>query len=110
MKLPRFFFLAFLCLAASAFSAFSIPQDCDKIDANAEVVDSSNGQNNGSVKVNLIKGSLKNLKYIFCAYDNGKVLNESNFQSNTIEGLAPGQYFCVVSNDDCSKKISFTIK
>jgi hypothetical protein len=110
MKLPRIFLLTFLCLALSASSVFSLFQECDKIEVDVEVQDSHSAQSNGIVTINLIRGTLTNLKYIFCASENGKVLNEGTFHVNSIENLAPGEYFCIVSNNDCSKKISFTIK
>ncbi len=110
MKLPRIFPLTFLCLALSANSVFSLDQECDKIEVDVRVQDTQGAQSNGTVTLNLIRGSLTNLKYIFCASENGKVLNEGKFQVSSMDNLAPGEYFCIVSNSDCSKKISFTIK
>lgn len=110
MKLPRILILLFLCLGLSSFSTISLTQVCDKIEAQPEVIHTSNGEDNGGVQIKLAKGSLKSLKFIFCAQKDGRVLNENKFQQSSIEGLPPGDYFCIVSNDECSKKISFTIK
>lgn len=110
MKPSGFLAIALLCLSASAFSTTRGPvQDCDKIDVRMEVINTSNGQDNGQVKVELVKGSQRSIKYIFCKKD-GKVLNENQFGTNGLNGLTKGEYICIVSNDDCSKKVDFTIK
>ena len=110
MKLAGFLVLTFFCFSTGAFSdKVKLPQNCDKIEAEVEVVNTSDGRDNGRAKVKMIKGDLKNIKYIFCV-ESGKVLNEDQFQKNSLDGLKRGEYFCIVSNSDCSKKISFTIK
>jgi hypothetical protein len=99
-----------LCVfVIGSFCNFSEKQECDKIVAKAQVVDTSNGQSNGQVKIDVIKGDLKNVRYIFCV-NTGKVLNETQFDKSSLSGLGVGEYFCIVSNSDCSIKISFTIK
>ncbi len=110
MKPPRIFFIMFLCLALTAAPGFSNYQDCDKIEANAIVKDASQGQSDGSVKVELVKGSRQGLRYIFYSHDKKRFLNEEKYDQNTVSGLAPGEYLCVVTNDECTKKINFTIK
>jgi hypothetical protein len=110
MKPSGFLAIAFFCLSASAFSTAPTPvQDCDKIDVRMEVFNTSNGQDNGYIKVELVKGSQRNIKYIFCKKD-GKVLNENQFGTNSLNGLTKGEYICIVGNDDCTKKVDFTIK
>lgn len=111
MRPPRIFFITFLCIAITTAPGFSIYQECDKIEANAIVQNTSSpGHNDGVVKIQLLKGSLTNLRFIFCAYSNGQVLNQEKFHQKDLRNLPPGEYFCVVSNSDCSKKIDFTIK
>lgn len=110
MKLPGFLAIAMLYVSTAGFSNVpSSKQDCDKIDVKVEVVNTSNGQDNGHVKIELVKGSARNIRYIFCKKD-GKVLNENQFGTSSLEGLAKGEYLCIVNNADCSKKIDFTIK
>ena len=85
-----------------------LQKDCNSIEATAEVKDSANGQDNGQVTITLVKGDKRNVKYIFCE-SGGKVLNEGKFSVNTMDGLKKGNYICIVSTSDCSKKVSFTI-
>ena len=108
MKLTRLLAITLLCCSTSVFS-YDVLQECNKIEAKIEVVDSSNGLSNGQVKVELVRGAQRGLKYIFCS-ESGKVLNENQFGTNNLNGLPKGDYFCLVSNSDCTKKISFTIK
>lgn len=110
MKRPLFLACLFFCLLTVGFSHATIwLQDCDKIEAETEVVNTSNGLDNGQVEVKVTKGSERGIKYIFCVVS-GKVLNESRFEINILTGLPAGDYFCLISNADCTKKINFTIK
>lgn len=86
----------------------TLQKDCNAVDVKVEVKESTNGLDNGQATITLVKGSSRNVKYIFCAPD-GKVLNEGKFSVNTMEGLKKGDYICIVSTSECSKKISFTI-
>lgn len=110
MKRPLFLLITFFCLATVCFAG-TTPwvQDCEKIQADVEVTPTTNGSDNGQVRIHVTKGNLQGIRYIFCAAT-GKVLNETRFESNSLSGLAQGEYFCIVSNADCTKKISFTIK
>jgi hypothetical protein len=108
MRLTRILVITFFFLSTSAFSD-RLKQECDKITAKVEVVDTSNGLRNGRVKIEIVKGSQIGLKYIFCL-ESGKVLNEKQFGTNSLDGLDRGGYFCLVSNSDCTQKINFTIK
>ena len=82
--------------------------DCDKVEVKIETENAKPGMTNGKVKVDLIKGDRKSVKYIFCETE-GKVLNENHFDEATLEGLAKGKYLCIVVTEGCSKKINFTI-
>lgn len=86
-----------------------LQKDCDKVEIDIQVENTTNGQNNGQVRITLVKGDLRSAKYIFCE-EHGKVLNESQFEVNSLDGLKKGKYLCIVNTSDCSKKISFTIK
>jgi hypothetical protein len=86
-----------------------LQKDCDKVNVTIHIEKTTDGQNNGMVRVTLVKGDLRTVKYIFCE-ESGKVLNESKFETGSMDGLKKGTYFCIVNTSDCSKKISFTIK
>ena len=109
MKLFKFLMVALPLLFGGNLNAHKgLQKDCDAIDVKVEVKESTNGLDNGQATITLVKGSTRNVKYIFCAPD-GKVLNEGKFSVNTMEGLKKGDYICIVSTSECSKKISFTI-
>jgi len=108
--LRTFVVLIFLVAASDLSAAYNLPQkDCDKVEVNVEVQKTSNGLDNGQVKVNLTKGDAASAKFIFCE-ETGRVLNEGQFGVNTIEGLKKGKYLCIVSTSECTKKVTFTIK
>lgn len=102
--------LAFIVTAGNLSAAYNLTQkDCDKIEFKLDVQPTSNGFDNGQVKVDLTKGDFASAKFIFCQED-GKVLNEGQFEVNTMEGLKRGKYLCIISTADCTKKVTFTIK
>jgi hypothetical protein len=82
--------------------------NCDKIEARVEVVNTSSGLKNGSATLLLTKGDKTSIKYIFCEKD-GRVLNENEFNKSSQNGLAKGEYICILVATGCTKKISFTI-
>jgi len=110
MKLFKFLMVALPLLFGGTLNAHkgTLQKDCDAIDVKVEVKESTNGLDNGEATITLVKGSSRNVKYIFCSPD-GKVLNEGKFNVNTMEGLKKGDYICIISTSECSKKISFTI-
>jgi hypothetical protein len=109
MSRPKLLFLSvFLILALSA-NAQNPSVDCDKIEVTIETKSPTTGKSDGSVKVNFIKGDRKSVKFIFCDRK-GKVLNEKEFKKQELLGLEKGNYFLIVSTDDCSKKIDFNIE
>ena len=111
MKLFKFLMvIALLGLIGTPGAGLNLLQkDCDKVDVTIHIENTTDDQNNGLVRVTLIKGDLRTVKYIFCE-DSGKVLNENKFETNSMDGLKKGTYFCIINTSDCSKKISFTIK
>lgn len=106
----RILLIILFCLSFSLgkVGSFPLDGDCDRISATVNVENTSLGDNNGKVKVDLVNGDKKSVKYIFCEED-GKVLNENHFEKGSLEGLAKGKYLCIVVTVGCSKKISFTI-
>ena len=110
MKLFKLFIITLLLVFAGNLKAGydTLQKDCDAIDTKVEVTESTNGLYNGKATITLVKGSSRNVKYIFCEAA-GKVLNEGKFGVNSIDGLKKGEYICIVSTAECSKKISFTI-
>jgi hypothetical protein len=80
---------------------------CDQLNAEATVTHSSSGQDNGAAEVR-VTGAAGTVKYFFCEED-GKVLNEEQINSNKIERLKKGTYFCVVAAARCTKKIMIII-
>ena len=111
MKLLKFLMvIALLGFIGNPSAGLNLLQkDCDKVDVTIHIENTTDDQNNGLVRVTLVKGDLRTVKYIFCE-ENGKVLNESKFETSSMDGLKKGTYFCIVNTSDCSKKISFTIK
>ncbi len=109
MKLPRILLLMLLSIGLWSFSTTPLRQDCDRIEVQVELIHTSNGGDNGTAHIKLTKGTRVNLKYIFCE-QSGRVLNEKKFEQSSIDNLPPGEYFCIVNNDDCTKQIRFTIK
>ena len=85
-----------------------VVQECNNVEAKVEIKVGASGKED-SVEVTLTKGNRKDVKYIFCG-EKGKVLNESNFDKNSISGLKPGDYMCLVRTLECTKKLYFTIK
>jgi hypothetical protein len=88
---------------------WSRSSECDKIEAKIETEKTVSGQANGKVKVNLLKGDRSSAKYIFCKAE-GEVLNENHFDKDSLDGLPKGDYICIISTSECTKKISFTIE
>lgn len=103
--------IALLGLINPVVNAFcaGVAIDCDKIEATVEINTSSDSNANTKVKIILTKGDKNSARYIFCE-ENGTVLNENQFEKDTIEGLKKGKYFCIVNTNQCSKKLSFTIE
>lgn len=112
MKLYRPWILLLLALLAGNVNIVSAPiqlfQECNQVEVKVETTDTSNGNDNGSVAMTIIRGTSNNALYIFCERS-GKVLNEGNLNNNKIDNLKRGEYFCVVSTRECSKKVNFTI-
>lgn len=112
MKIYRtavFLLLALLASGIDMVSAGIQPlQDCNNIEVRVETTDSKNGLDNGAVVITIIRGQENNAKFIFCEQA-GKVLNEGKFETNRIETLKRGEYFCIVSTSGCSKKVTFSI-
>jgi len=110
MKLLKILMIiAFFGFAGNPSVIKAQQKDCDKVDVTVHIEDTATGQDNGLVRVTLVKGDLRTAKYIFCEED-GKVLNENQFEKNSLDGMKKGKYFCIIATSDCSKKISFTIK
>lgn len=110
MKMIRVFLIMVFygLIGHSPVMSREIKDDCDKVEIKIETENTTPGQRNGKVKVDLIKGDRKSVKYIFCE-TNGTVLNENHFDKESLEGLAKGKYLCIVVTEGCSKKINFTI-
>lgn len=107
MLIIKFLFIIPLWVASNpAINNFQ--DDCNKIEATLKTEDTSEGNSNGKVTVTLVKGDKKSAKFIFCE-KNGKVLNENKFDSEHFEGLKKGEYLLIISTDECSKKLNFTI-
>jgi hypothetical protein len=105
-----FVVLALIATSGDLSAELNVPQkDCDKVEVKVDTQQTTNGLDNGQAKVELIRGDANAVKYIFCQPD-GRVLNEGQFDSNTIDGLKQGKYICIVSASGCSKKVNFTIK
>lgn len=83
-------------------------QECNQIEAKVEAIPTSAGADNGSATIVLTRGDTRGAKFIFCE-KNGKVLNEGRFELNQITDLKRGQYLCIISTSECSKKIVFSI-
>ena len=109
MSRPKMLFLSFLLLCAVRTNAQRPLPDCDKIEVNIETKNATSGKSDGSVKVTFIKGDKKSAKFIFCERA-GKVLNENQLKKQELLGLKKGSYVLIVSTDDCSKKIDFSIE
>jgi hypothetical protein len=110
MKMINSLLIIILCVSIGIAPVWSkeFQADCDKIEIKIETENTSNGLHNGKIKVNLTKGDKKSAKYIFCE-TSGKVLNENRLDNDSLEGLKKGNYICIISTSDCSKKINFTI-
>ena len=109
MKVTRIFIMLLFCACLGGSSVFSgIVQDCDKIEVKIDTENATSGLSNGKVTVNFLKGNKRTAKFIFCDAK-GKVLNEEQFEKESLDGLGKGTYYCIVSTSDCSKKVSFTI-
>jgi hypothetical protein len=109
MTRPKLLMLSIIVLLASLAQAQSPAADCDKIEVTVETKNTTDGREDGSVKVNLSKGDKRSAKFIFCD-QKGKVLNETEFKKQELLGLKKGRYILIVSTDDCSKKIDFNIE
>lgn len=81
--------------------------DCGLLQTEASVTNSSGGMENGAVVIT-VTGASSAVKYFFCD-DGGKVLNEEQTNSNKIDRLKKGTYYCIVSADKCSKKIKIIV-
>jgi hypothetical protein len=110
MKLYRILVLLLSVQLAGNFAIASVQpfQECRQVDAKVETTDSSNGRDNGVALVTITRGSTNDAKFIFCEQA-GKVLNEGKFSINKIDNLKKGEYFCIVSTRECSKKVIFSI-
>ncbi|HPH46906.1 MAG TPA: hypothetical protein PLJ60_20095 [Chryseolinea sp.] len=98
----------YLSIGTTPVWSQKIKDTCDKVEVQIETENTTSGLKNGKVKVDLVKGSNKSAKYIFCETE-GRVLNENHFEKATLDGLAKGKYLCIVVTEGCSKKINFTI-
>lgn len=89
------------------------PSDCgDKIDVKVVAEASTNGQANGKVKFE-VKDASKNSSrdmYLICEKVTGRILNDKTTHTPAFDKLKKGDYFCIVSIGDCSKKVNFTIE
>ena len=80
-------------------------KDCNKIKASYEVVEESGGSK-VTVKA---EGGAAPYKYIFYR-ESGNLLSEA-FDSNSVENLQKGRYFCTIAdNRSCRKTIEIEIK
>lgn len=101
-------FAAFIFSAGNSLATTTgIQDDCDKIAAETLIESTPDGYHKATIKVT--KGNSSGAKYIFCD-EKGKVLNEGKFNTESIEKLKKGSYFCIVTTSECSKKISFTVE
>ena|SRR5690349_9585952 len=112
MKLYRPWILLLLALMAGNAKIVSAPiqpfQECNQVEVKVETTNASGDTDNGSVTITIVRGSANGARFIFCERS-GKVLNQENLNSNKVDNLKKGEYFCVVSTRECSKKVNFTI-
>ncbi len=108
MLIIKFLLIIPLWVTSNADVVNALQDDCNKIEATLKTEDTTQGSSNGKVTVTLVKGDKKSVKFIFCE-KNGKVLNEGSFDSEQFQGLKRGEYLLIISTDECSKKLNFTI-
>lgn len=82
--------------------------DCDGLVCEIKKSDTTDNLANGKVEVVVTKGNVKGLKFILCK-ENGDVLNEGLFQKNSFIDLPSGEYYCLVIDKKCHKKLKITI-
>lgn len=81
---------------------------CDNLKVTAEITHTTNGLDNGSVKVK-VEGGVEPYIYVFFN-QKGKPLSFEN-KSNKLSGVKSGKIFCtVIDKEGCQKKKEINIK
>jgi len=103
--------LAFSLLSIPGGSIFSgeVPRiDCQGVRVEIQVKPSDPGSNNGTAEA-IVSGAEKPVYYIF--YKASGQLLSKDVNSNKVENITPGTYFCsIVDGKGCTKKSEFKIE
>jgi len=73
--------------------------ECDQLKFDVSIVDTTNGLDNGTIEVSIVKSSSKVRAYL---YGDKKSKNRLDVRIDKLNKLPAGTYLLVLQNNDCS--------